>query len=191
MFTRSEVRHACFRAKKKADNEKHKEVLDLVKSKLPEGYRFENFAELWDVMVTGGNITIVQPESDYDFIHETCTEAAVMARLGKDFSAMTARQQNVIAVVENEMLDGLTVWKEYNRKWGVTLDTELKKIKIKLFSVKPSQLEVTDEMITSSMKDADGSALTIEQVNALEAKPMDEKQRAMFEEFLAKRNKPV
>lgn len=184
-ISRSEVRNACFRAKKKTNVEKHKEILDLVSKELPDGYRFDNFTELWDILIHDNSIIIITPEIDYDFIHSTCLEYIVLRRMNQDTSSFTPRQLNVISIIESEMLGDLTLWEDYSKKWGITIDKELKRVKIKLFYKKNNQIDVTDDMIKASMKDADGSPLSVED-NVFETRVSSKEETDYLNKFLKK-----
>lgn len=188
MYRRSEIRHACFRAKKNAATEENKKVLAIVEPLLDVHQRWENFGTVWDVLLdSNSNIIIIKPETDYDFIHTTCIEASLYKKNGIKFDSFSDRQKNIIVTVETLMLDNLMSWESYGKAWGVEVDQSTKTIKTRLYNVRSSQIEVTDEMIKSSMKDADGSAFTEKEENVLEAKPMNAEQQKAFEEFLAKK----
>lgn len=161
MLSRSEIRYACFRVKNNAAEEKHQKIVqEVVFPAMKEPRRIDDFAVKWDIVLTkDGSVQIVDTEQDEAFIKDTCLEASLLVKLGKDLSDLDVRKQNVITVVESEMLSGITTWENYNKTWVVVYDPSLKRVKIKLLNVKPSQLEVTDEMIENSKK-SDGAAFT-------------------------------
>ena len=189
MYTRSELRHACYRAKKGVATEKNQLLLDLIKPLLQPHQRWENFSKVWDILVSkSGDIKVIKPETNYDYIHNTLLEASLYAKQGIDFDSFDDNQMNIIEQVEILMLDNIMSWKNYNRVWGVEIDPELKTLKTKLYNVDPGQIEVTQEMIEASKKDADGNPLSAQQEpNVLEMKPMSDAQSKAFEEFLAKK----
>lgn len=189
MYARSELRHACFRAKKGAVTEKNQPLLDLIQPLLKPHERWENFGKVWDIMLNkASEIKIIKPETNYEYIHNTLLEASLYAKQGIDFDSFDDRQVNIINQVEILMLDNIMSWKNYNRVWGVEIDPELKTLKTKLYNVDPRQIEVTQEMIEASKKDADGSAMSApKEPNVLEMKPMTSEQSKAFEEFLAKK----
>lgn len=189
MYTRSELRHACFRAKKGAVTEKNQPLLDIIQPLLQVHQRWENFTKEWDILVTNsGEVKIIKPETNYEYVHNTLLEAALYAKQGIDFDSFDDRQMNIINQVEILMLDNIMKWANYNRVWGVEIDPELKTMRTKLYNVDPKQIEVTQEMITASMKDADGNPLSPpKEPNVLEMKPMTDEQNKAFEEFLAKK----
>lgn len=189
MYTRSELRHACFRAKKGAVTEKNQPLLDIIQPLLQVHQRWENFTKEWDILVTNsGEVKIIKPETNYEYVHNTLLEAALYAKQGIDFDSFDDRQMNIINQVEILMLDNIMKWANYNRVWGVEIDPELKTMKTKLYNVDPKQIEVTQEMIYASMKDADGNPLSPpKEPNVLEMKPMTDEQNKAFEEFLAKK----
>lgn len=189
MYSRSELRNACFRAKNGVSTEKHAPMLDLVLPLLKDGQRWDNFSTVWDLIVTSGKIVIVKPEVDYDYVHSTLLEASLYKKQGIDFDSFNDRQISIIAQVESIMLDGVMTWETYNKTWGVSIDPELKKFSTKLYNVSSNQIEVTEEMIVASQKDADGSAFTQKEENVLQTKVMTTEQSKAFEEFLAKKYK--
>lgn len=188
MYSRSELRHACYRAKNSAVSEQQKPIIQFVESLLVTGQTFDNFTKLWDILVTKDNsVKIIKPETDYDFIHSTLLEAALYSKQGIDFDSFDDRQGNVIAQVESLMISELMSWTSYNKVWGIDMDPTLKTLKTKLYNVDPGQKQVTAEMIEASKKDADGSALNTQEQSALEMKPMTKEQKGWFESFLAKK----
>lgn len=190
MHTRSELRHACFRAKNNAATDKNRELMALVEPLLEVHQKWSNFATEWDLLVNKNNeIVIIKPEVDHDYIHSTCIEKRLYEKTGTQVE-MDPRQENIVTIIEANMLDGLMTWENYGKVWSVYIDNTLKVIKTKLLNIPSNQLEVTDEMIEASKKDADGSAFTEqEQPAPLEATPMSPEQAKAFEEFLAKKNK--
>lgn len=161
MVTRSELRHACFRAKKKSATEKNQQLLDIVSPLLSPGQTWDNFATIWDLLIDrSNNIVIIKPEVDYSFIHNTCLTASIFARKNLPFE-FTDREQNIISIVEAIMLEGIMSWENYNTVWGVEVDIELKVIKTRLYTASMNQYVVTNEMIEASKKDADGNPFTV------------------------------
>lgn len=190
MYQRSEIRHACYRAKKNAATEKNREILALIEPLLESHQRWDNFAEVWDVIVTKDKtLKIVYPETDQDYIHSTLLRAQLFAEMGKNFDDLDDRAFSLVTQVQQLMLDGVMTWDNYNKVWGVIVDKSTNSIKTSMYNVKSNQIEVTAEMIEASKKDADGSPLNTQEPTVVEAKPMDEQQRKMFEEFLAKKYK--
>ena len=191
MYTRSEIRHACYRAKNNALSEKNREILKQVEPLLQTHHRWDNFAEVWDVIIgKGGSIKIVYPETNSDYINTILLRAQLFVEMGKPFTDLDDRAFSLVNQVEQLMLEGVMTWENYNKTWGIEVDSQYKSLKTVLYNSKSSQIEVTDEMIEASKKDADGSAFTSNQTpNVLEAKPMEDHLQKMFEEFLAKKYK--
>lgn len=187
MYKRSDFRHACYRAKKNAAEDKHKVLLDIVEPLLSIGQTWANFSTKWDLLLNKeGKVKIIKPESNYDFIHSTLLEASVYAKQGIDFDSFDDRQLNIIVQVEAILLEPIMDFKNYNKVWGVELEPTTKQIKTKLYQAL-IQKEVTEDMIKASMKDADGNPLTPTEVTQLEAKPMTEQQVKDFEDFLKRK----
>lgn len=190
MYNRSEIRHACYRAKNNAISEKNRIILDIVEPMLDRHQRWENFGEVWDVALSKDKqIKIVYPETDYDFIHTVLLKAALYTEMGKSLQDLADREYNLVLQVEHLMLEGVMTWENYNKKWGVVVDKTTNSISTKMYNVSSGQIEVTQEMIEASKKDADGSAFSEKTANILEVKPMDPEQQKAFEEFLAKKYK--
>ena len=193
MFSRSEIRHACYRAKNNRVSEKNREILALVEPLMQHNHRWDNFAEVWDVIVTKDKqIKIVYPETNQDYIHTTLLKAALFVEMGRPLDDLDDRAFSLVSQVEQLMLDGVMTWANYNTVWGVVVDPSTNSIKTTMYNLKSTQIEVTAEMIEASKKDADGSAFTEKQEQpptVLEMKPMDEAQRKAFEEFLAQKYK--
>lgn len=156
-FTRSTVRHTCFRTKNEQPvSEGCELIVEKVAKIIPKGETWKTFSINWDVFVENdGNIIAIKPEADYDYIHSVCLEASLYKKKKMPFE-FDARAQNVIQIVELNMMSNMH-WEDYNKTWGVFVDHELKKIHTKWF--KTAQNVVTDEMIESSKK-SDGSELT-------------------------------
>lgn len=193
MITRSDLRNACYRAKKGVAQDKHRPLLDMIEPLLDVHQRWENFPAVWDVMVKDDEVKIITPETDYDYIHSTILEASLLDRKGISFDSFDDRQANIITIVQILMLDGIMTWENYNKVWGVKIDPELKQLQTVMYKVTPSQIEVTDEMIKASMKDADGNPLSEQQATEteLEVTPMSAEQKKEFEKFLAKKQEGV
>ncbi len=182
MINRSELRHACFRAKKGAATEQNLRVLALVEPLLQPGQRWDNFSQEWDIFVARGEIKIVKPETDLDFIRNTCLEKHFQVKHNAPSIEWDDRKANVITIVEMLMLDGLMTWENYNIKWGVDIDYVLKQVHTRLFRP-ASQLDVTDQMIQASAKHEDPNPQA-----QITAHPMTDEQRLAFEKFLARRS---
>lgn len=192
MYSRSEVRHACYRAKNGLISEKNKPIIALVESLFKHNHRWDNFTTEWDIVVTKSKeIKIVKPEKDQNFIHKVLLKASLYDEMGKNFDDFDDRETNIVNQVELLLLEKIMSWKNYDKVWGVELDRNTNTLRTTMYNVKPSQLEVTQEMITASMKEADGSAFTgkDENTTVLDMKPMSDVEKKAFEEFLAKRTK--
>lgn len=191
MLTRSQIRHACYRAKNKAATAANQEILNQVEPLLIEGQTWDNFSDIWDIFVNkGGEIKIVHPERDAKFIEKTLLKISTYFEIGKSLDSLTERELNVYAQVNPLLLDGVMTWENYQTVWSANLDSSTNAIRTKLFNVKSTQIEVTPEMIEASKKDADGSVYTGEheiKPVEVEMKPMSEKDKLAFSEFLAKK----
>jgi hypothetical protein len=191
MYKRSELRHACFRAKNKSATEDNKILLAVIEPLLNETQRFENFTEVWDILLDRKkNIVVIKPESDNDFIKTVCQEKSfqIKYKTEPDEKSWTDRHQNIVVIVEALMLDNLMTWETYNVTWGVEVDTTLKQINTKLF-VKLQQKEVTEEMIVASMDSPESTEYIGPQINTVEATPMSKEEIKKFESFLKTQEK--
>ena len=189
MITRSEIRHACYRAKNNAATEKNLELLSIVEPLLHPHQRWENFADVWDIIYTNGEVKSVSPEVDLEYIKTVCQEKSIEVKYNIDEASIKTdeRKENVITIVESKMLDGKMTWENYGQKWGVEIDPVLKAINTKLYH-EVSQKAVTVEMIEASKISLDSAPYIGEQAveTEMEAKPMTPEQQAAFEAFLAK-----
>lgn len=185
-MTRSELRHACYRARKNAATEKNKEALALVEPLLTDKQTWSNFSTEWDLMVnTAGNIIIIQPELDSEFIKSTCLDIKLSVMKGLPLDELSDRQQNIKSIVESQMLDGLMDWTNYNSKWRVFVNKDVGMIETKLIS-QPGQKPVTQEMIQGSMKTTNVTSIEKTTIKVDEPKPMSAEEIAQFEALLAK-----
>lgn len=190
MYTRSQLRHACFRAKNNRLTEDNKKTLEVVSPLLAEHQTWSTFADKWDLITTkSGEIIIIKPESDYDYVHSTCIEARTLVRLGQEIAFSDPRKENVIQVVENLMLDNMMSWSNYGEAWGVTIDVALKQIRTKLYHVEPTQIEVTQEMIDAS-RISDPAPLTQAPDTELLAEKMTPEQEKLFKNLISKLGNP-
>lgn len=191
MITRSDLRNACYRAKKNVAEPRHQALLDMILPLLAEHQRWDNFPAVWDLLIKGNEIKIITPESDFDYIHNTLLEISLYVKKGMfDLNELDDRQLNIYTIVDIIMLEGVMKWETYNKTWGVAIDPELNQIRTIQYNVKSSQIEVTDEMIKSSMKDADGNAMiAIPKIpeTVFDMKPMEDSQKGAFEEFLKRK----
>ena len=186
MYKRSELRHACFRVKKNSATEENKKLTNLIEPLLSISQRFENFVDVWDIMIDKSkNIVIIKPESNLDFVKTVCQEKSfqVKYKTEPDEKTWTDRHQNIVIIVEALMLDNLMTWENYNADWGVEVDPVLKQIGTKLF-VKSKQKEVTQEMIVASMDTPESTEFIGSPINTIETKPMSKEDIKKFEKFL-------
>lgn len=187
MLKRSTLRHACYRAKNGVATEENLQLLSHVEPLLGPGQTWNNFSVVWDVLVNNGVVKVIKPETDIDFIRNTCLEKH-FSEVHKTTVNWSDRKANVISIVDGLMLDKLMTWENYNTQWGVDLDPDVKMIKTVMYNVPSSQIEVTPEMIEASKHvDALTTDIPTETPTDLTATPMTEDQRRQFEEFLARK----
>lgn len=157
MYSRSELRHACYRAKNNAATEKNKVVLEVVEPLLSDSQTWSGFGTKWDLMLdTNNNIKIIKPEVDSEFIKDTCLEIKMSIKNDMPLDDLSERQLNVKHIVESQMLDGIMTWQNYNKVWKVFVDKDVGMIGTSVIHEQPTQKPVTDEMIQGSMKPAKG-----------------------------------
>jgi phosphoenolpyruvate synthase/pyruvate phosphate dikinase len=173
MYTRSELRYACYRAKKGNATEDLKPLLETVEAKLAVHQKWENFTSVWDILVDGQNeVIVMRPETDYDYVHSTCLEAGILSKRHMNFTSFNDRQHNIINIVESAMLEKLMTWETYGKDWGIEIDPELKLIKTKLYNTVSNQITVTEEMIEASKKEPNFTPIDIPEPLELDVKPM-------------------
>lgn len=185
-MTRSELRHACYRAKKNAATDKNRALLTLVEPLLQDSQTWSNFADEWDLMLdTNKNIVIIQPEVDLEFIRGTCLEIKMSIKKDLPLDDLSDRQMNIKSIVESQMLEGLMDWSNYNKTWKVTVNKDVGMIETQLMS-SPGQKPVTNEMIQGSMKTTGVTSVEKTTIEVEQPKPMSAEEIAQFEQLLQK-----
>lgn len=185
MYKRSELRHACFRAKNGKATEANKELLDVIEPLLVVGQRWENFGSEWDLLLgSDGSIRIIKPETDLDYVKKVCLEKSLCLKMNLQEN-WDDRETNIITIIESLMLDKLMTWETYAKTWGVDIDVTLKMLSTKLYR-QPSQKEVTEEMILASRVSSDNQAYVGEEENnvVLEAKVLSPEETKKFEQMV-------
>lgn len=142
MLKRSDVRNACFRAKVGDWRESQRDIQNQILSKLPPYANWDNFTKEWDITISkSGEIVIIKPEVDFDYVLKVCTEASVAKKNGL-VENWNVREKNIIDIIEAEMLDGITTWQNFFDVWSVEIDLILKRIHIKLLKKELGQRKV-------------------------------------------------
>jgi hypothetical protein len=154
MYPKSKIRYVCYRAKNNCILDKHKEILEYVEQFLGPEHKWDRFSVTWDILVDRktGQLEIIKPEDDINYIHNTCLEAKILAKKGLSFDDFNQRQENIIKIVETHMLSGIMDWTNYGEVWDVDVSNNVKQITTKMINVKTSQIEVTEEMIEASKR---------------------------------------
>lgn len=156
-YPKSKIRYACYRAKNGCALEKHKEILEYVEQFLGPEHKWERFSVTWDIIVdpSTGQIEIIKPEDDFNFVNNTCLEAKILAKKKLPLDDFSKRQNNVLKIIESHMLGGIMTWDNYGEVWEVNLDSATKQITTKMLNVNPNQIRVTQEMIDASKRNPD------------------------------------
>lgn len=189
IMNRSEMRHALYRAKNGIFAESKQHIYDLVEPKIPVNESWDTFSKNWDIFYKDGEVTVIRPEVDYDFIHTTCLEKSLHVKNKLEMQPSN-RQLNAIQIVELSMLEGKMDWESYNKDWGVSVDLELKRINTKLYVTDVNA--VSEEMIKNSAP-SDGSAMTslpeIPTITLDDAAPMTSAEIADFNTSVKKKDR--
>lgn len=143
MFDRASVRYACYRRQKGIQAESHQEILQEVEKTMLPTDRWEDFSKKWDVFVnkkTG--IKRIVPETNFDYVHTTCTEFKVMSKMGLSLEEiqekLDERQQNVFEIVMlNNIEDDFT---GYGETWNVTIDKGSSRLEVKSLKTKLNKI---------------------------------------------------
>lgn len=184
MLKRSDVRNACFRAKVGDWRESQKEIQDVVLSKLPPYANWDNFTVEWDVTISKvGDIVIIKPEVDFDYVLKVCTDASLRKKNNLAWE-WNDREKNIIDIVEAEMLDGVTSWENFFDIWSVELDPTLKRIHVKLLN-KP----IGQRKIEPTEYEPKPAVEMKPEVNEFKVEPMTEKEIEQFHEIINKKHK--
>lgn len=178
---RSELRHVLYRAKNGMFSESKEHIYNMVEPLIPLNESWKTFANNWDVFYKDGVVTVIKPETDYEFIHATCLERSFCAKNAIEMDA-SSRQLNALQIVELNMLENKMKWETYNITWGVGVDHVLKRINTRLFAT--SINKVTPEMIANSAK-SDGAAMsempTISSISLSQPTPMTDAEIEQFD----------
>lgn len=185
----SDLRHACYRARNDAVTEKNQMYLDLVEPLLNPNQTWDKFGKEWDLLLDGDDIVIIKPETDYDYIHSTLLEAALLTRKGFALDEMSARQRNIIRIVDVLMLEGIMEWGNYNKDWGVEVDLELGNLRTKLYKTQPGQYDVTVEMIEASKIVPESTVYVGEEPVVLEVNEEETVSKEEFERMMKEAKK--
>lgn len=174
MYTRSELRHACYRAKNNAVTPDKQPLLDVVAPHIPPRESWSTFADKWDIFLDKeNNIRIVKPEIDFEFITTTCLKYSIYKQNGIA-PELSDREQNVIEIVELNMLEGKMKWEDFSKTWGVEIDMPLKHIKTKLFKTFVNEVvfraepEPTEPIIPLAIVADDFKPVSLEEQAVLE-----------------------
>lgn len=163
MYRRKDVRYSVLRCRQDGEHPaRWQEIYDWVLDSKPDELDVWDFAKTWDVLITRNKeIMYVEPERDISFIQTTCSEAKILTKHQMNFDGLSDRQNNIVSIVENAMLDGKMSWENYAEAWRVELDTDTGQIDTRL-NVQAGQTVVTPTMIVNSQRVVDPAELSQE-----------------------------
>lgn len=152
MYTRYDIRNACFRMKQGA-TPKNQEIVDLLTPLIKEkNFSWHSFGDSWDVVnhVTKGLIPI-KFIRDLSKVESVCSQMVIITE-NKIIKEWNLEEQSIIESIEAQFLDGIMDWPNYRITWGVKQDTDSKRIVTTLLNRNTNQIEVTQEMIDAKAK---------------------------------------
>lgn len=146
MFSRSNIRYACYRKQNNTHTEKHQLLLDDVEKVLLPTDTWEGFSNVWDIFVAQDKITRIVPETDIDFIHTTCTEIKVKTNMGisdeEIYKELSDRQKNIYNIV---LLNSIEPnFSQYGEAWKVIVDQGAKRIEVRSLKTKNNPIKFTE-----------------------------------------------
>lgn len=157
MFTRSEVRHTCYRLKKglppKEGNEWLEEHISEAKF---DSDSWEDFSTVWDVYVTKEKITRIIPETDEAYVNNTCVEIKTKISMGiskeEIYSSLDLRKRNIFNFIELNFAGEEVPWDRYNEIWGTSIDYQTKRIEVSRYNTVRNEVKVKKPISTPMTK---------------------------------------
>ena len=185
MYTRYDVRNACSRIAKGLEP-RNPDIKPILMEKMSEtNFNWSQFGTKWDAVVTEGNISFITAIKDLDEVKDICTRRQMIEELGVEKS-WNERETAIIDAMETQFLDGIMNWNNYNKSWGVKMDTDRGSVVTFLTKIKPSQISQAeiDKKLQEMMKPTEESAPKGEHVLTLDmdnAKPLTDEQAKQFD----------
>lgn len=158
MYSRYDVRNACFRMQKGLDPKKP-ELREKIQKKLENtGFGLASFAKDWDVVVNKGIIRIISSITNVTEVKEVCSKRQMIEELGVD-KEWDGREKAIIDAVEAQFLEGIMDWSNYKVSWDVRNNSDRNTIETYLLTVKPYQIsqEEIDAKLQEMMKPTEES----------------------------------
>lgn len=157
MFTRSEVRHTCYRLKKglpaKAGNEWLEEHISEAKF---DSDSWEDFSIKWDLHVSKDKITRIIPEIDQAYVNNTCVEIKTKVSVGiskeEIYETLDIRKRNIFDFIELNFAGEEVPWEKYNETWGTDIDYQTKRIEVSRYNTVRNEVKVKKPVSTPMTK---------------------------------------
>ena len=143
ILIRSKIRNACFHMKLGIQPEDGDSV-KMVEAVMEPHHIWEGFNKDWDIAISNNEVVIIKLEGNVQFVFDTCT-AAKMAAENNLTIPWSARQKNVIDIIQADWLEPMMNWKNYGTVWAVHTDPALKRISTRLLNKETGQREISKE----------------------------------------------
>lgn len=152
MYTRYEVRNACFRKSKGAEA-KIPEIVEILDPLIKEkNWGWHSFGKTWDIVIHKDKGIIPVPYvTDLTLVESVCSQMklTVEHEIDKEWDI---GEQAIIELIESQFLEGIMTWENYRDEWAVRKETDTDRIITYLLNRQPNQFEVTQEMIDAKLK---------------------------------------
>lgn len=147
MFTRSEVRHTCYRLKKDLPVKKGNEWLaEHIENAKLDTDDWEDFSIKWDLHVSRDKITRIIPETDRAFVNDTCVEIKTKVSMGVSkeevYATLNIRKRNIFDFIELNFAGENVPWDKYNDTWGIGIDFQTKRIEVSRHNTVRNEVKV-------------------------------------------------
>lgn len=145
MYARRDVRYNCFRMKNGVPPKNH-DIIDIIEKQMDE-FKWDKFAEEWDVAVTPTQIKVMPSIKDINKVTEICTYKYIAAKKGIEMDRLSDEEEAIVQMIEAQFLEGKMTWANYRERWGIRWENERNRIETYLTNIPSGQIDVTEEMI--------------------------------------------
>lgn len=155
MYSRYELRNACFRMQKGLEPRTDGIKEFLISLLNQTEYNWTSFSKDWDVVVKNSKASIIPSFKDVSEVREVCAKKQMATELGveKDWNE---RETAIIESIETQFLEGIMDWNNYNSQWAVKNDEDRETVTTYLLKLKPTQKEITQDDIDQKLKESMG-----------------------------------
>lgn len=179
MFSRYDVRNACYKMKRGVNISHKPEIQEVDKTR--NGRSWQDFGVAWDVVVKPDKIICIPYIKDLNLVSETCAKKNLTVEL-KIEKEWTPEEEAVIQMIEAQFLENIMTWDNYKLRWNVRWNFDQNRVETFLVNRPAVQKEVTQEMIDAKLRESMKQAKSIE---VLEVRPMTEEEKTIYNQMIA------